>query len=73
MKLLKKIKNYIINMWKSLWAKTEADEKAEAALEEAKNRIKAIKRELADVKLALKKAASESKDVMDAFKRKKLK
>ena len=70
---MRTIKKYFIRLWKALWAKTDLDEKAEAALEEAKSRIENIKKELSDVKRAAKNVVSQSKDVLDAAKGKKRK
>jgi hypothetical protein len=70
---MEKIKTYFIKLWNALWAKTDLDEKAEAALKEAKSRINEIKKELADVKRAAKEVASQSKDVVGAAKGKKRK
>ena len=70
---MEKIKKYFTKLWIALWAKTDLDERAEAALEEAKDRIKAIKKELADVKRAAKDVVSQSKDVVGAAKGKKRK
>ena len=55
-------------MWNALWNSTTIDEKAEAALKETKARLKAMKKELVDVKNAFKNVASQSKDVFDAAK-----
>ena len=68
---MKKIKSYFKRLWSALWASTELDEKALAAIDEAKERVKMMKLELADVKNALKNAADQSKDVFDAAKGKK--
>ena len=66
--MLQKIKNYFKRLWNALWNSTTIDEKAEAALKETKTRLKAMKRELVDVKNAFKNVASQSKDVFDAAK-----
>ena len=68
--MLKKIKKYFSRLWKALWNSTTIDEKAEAeaALNETKSRLKAMRRELVDVKNAFKNVASQSKDVFDAAK-----
>jgi hypothetical protein len=68
---MEKIKNYFKKLWKALWDSTDLDEKAEAALKEAKARIVEMKKELADVKKAAKNFAAQSKDVLDAAKGKK--
>ena len=44
--------NYLKRLWDALWAKTDLDEKAAAALEEAKSRLAAVRKELEDVKNA---------------------
>ena len=62
------MKNYFKRLWNALWNSTTIDEKAEAALKETKTRLKAMKRELVDVKNAFKNVASQSKDVFDAAK-----
>ena len=69
--MLQKIKNYFKKLWNALWNSTTIDEKAEAALKETKARLKAMKKELVDVKNAFKNVASQSKDVLDAAKGKK--
>jgi len=66
--MLQKIKNYFKKLWNALWNSTTIDEKAEAALKETKARLKAMKKELVDVKNAFKNVASQSKDVFDAAK-----
>jgi len=70
---MEKIKTYFIKLWHALWAKTDLDEKAIAALKEAESRINEIKKELADVKRAAKDVVSQSKDVVNAAKGKKRK
>ena len=65
------MKEYFVRLWKALWDSTDLDEKAEAALKEAKARIAEMKKELADVKKAAKNVAAQSKDVLDAAKGKK--
>ena len=62
---------YFKRLWNALWNSTTIDEKAEAALKETKTRLKAMKRELVDVKNAFKNVANQSKDVFDAAKGKK--
>ena len=46
------MKEYFKKLWCAIWASTEIDEKAEAALKEAKARLAKVKKELADVKKA---------------------
>ena len=68
---MKKIKNYFKKLWKALWDSTDLDERALAAIEEAKARVAEMKKELADVKNAAKNVVNQSKDVFDAAKGKK--
>ena len=42
--------NYLKRLWNAIWDNTDLDEKAAAALEEAKSRLVAVRKELADVK-----------------------
>ena len=44
------MKKYFERLWNAIWDSTNIDEKAAAALKEAKARIKEMKKELADVK-----------------------
>ena len=71
--MIENIKNYLKGLWNALWAKTTIDEKAEAAVEELKSRVKEMGKELVDVKNAFKNAAEQTKDVIDAAKGKKRK
>ena len=59
---------YLKRLWDALWVKTTIDEKAEEALKETKTRLKAMKKELVDVKNAFKNVVSQSKDVFNAAK-----
>ena len=68
-----KIKSYFKRLWNAIWDSTEIDEKAEAALKEAKDRIIEMKKELADVKHAAKNVVEQSKDVVSAAKGKRRK
>ena len=68
---MKKNKSYFKRLWSALWASTDLDERAAEAINDAKERVKMMKLELADVKNALKNAANQSKDVFDAAKGKK--
>ena len=68
-----KIKNYFVRLWNTLWDSTDLDERAVAAIKEAKARIAEMKKELADVKNAAKNVVAQSKDVVDAAKGKKRK
>ena len=63
--------NYLKRLWDALWAKTTIDEKAAAAVKETKTRLKAMKKELVDVKNAFKNVTNQSKYVFDAAKGKK--
>ena len=65
------MKEYFKRLWKALWDSTDLDERAEAALKEAKARIAEMKKELADVQKAAKNVIAQSKDVIDAAKGKK--
>ena len=71
--MIEKLKNYFKRLWKALWDSTDLDERAEAALKEAKSRIAEMKKELADVKKAAKNVVAQSIDVIDAAKGKKRK
>ena len=68
---MEKIKSYFKRLWKALWDSTDLDERAAAALKEAKSRISEMKKELADVKKAAKNVVAQSIDVVDAAKGKK--
>ena len=68
-----KIKSYLKRLWNAIWDSTDVDEKAEAALKEAKARIIEMKKELADVKHAAKNTVAQAKDVVDAAKGKRRK
>ena len=65
------MKSYFKRLWNAIWDSTNIDEKAIAALKEAKARISEMKKELADVKKAAKNVVAQSKDVLDAAKGKK--
>jgi len=65
------MKEYFKRLWNALWASTDLDERAEAALKEAKARIAEMKKELVDVKKAAKNTVAQAKDVVDAAKGKK--
>ena len=67
------MKNYFKRLWNALLDSTDIDEKAEAALKEAKARIAEINKELADVKHAAKNTVAQAKDVVDAAKGKRRK
>ena len=62
------MKKYFERLWNAIWDSTNIDEKAAAALKEAKARIKEMKKELADVKKAAKNVIAQSKDVVEAAK-----
>ena len=68
---MQKLKSYFKRLWNALWDSTDLDEKAEAALKEAKARLAEMSKELADVKKAAKNVAAQTKDVIDAAKGKK--
>jgi len=68
---MKKIKSLLNKFWFWLRSKTTLDEKAIDVYEEAKSRAKEINKEFKDVKKALKNAANQTKDVVDAAKGKK--
>ena len=70
---MQKLKSYFKRLWKALWDSTDLDERAEAALKEAKARIAEMKKELVDVKNAAKNVVAQSKDVIGAAKGKKRK
>ena len=70
---MEKLKSYFKRLWNAIWDSTEIDEKAEAALKEAKARIAEMKKELADVKHAAKNTVAQAKDVVDAAKGKRRK
>ena len=65
------MKEYFKRLWNALWASTDVDEKAEAALIEVKARIAEMKKEIADVQEAAKSTVAQAKDVVDAAKGKK--
>ncbi len=65
------MKKYFKRLWNAIWDSTDIDEKAEAALKEAKSRISEMKKELADVKKAAKNTIAQAVDVVDAAKGKK--
>ena len=65
------MKKYFKRLWDALWASTDVDEKAEAALKEVKARIAEMKKEIADVQAAAKSTVAQAKDVVDAAKGKK--
>ena len=67
------MKKYFKKLWNALWDSTDLDERAEAALKEAKSRLSEMKKELADVKNAAKNVIAQSIDVVDAAKGKKRK
>ena len=68
---MNKIKNYFIRLWNALLDSTDLDERAVAAIKEAKARVAEMKKELADVKNAAKNVVAQSKDVIGAAKGKK--
>ena len=68
---MQKIKSYFKRLWNALLDSTDLDERAIAAIAEAKVRVDEMKKELADVKRAAKNVAAQTKDVLDAAKGKK--
>jgi len=67
------MKEYFKRLWCAIWASTDIDEKAVAAIKEAKARVAEMKKELADVKKAAKNTVAQAKDVVGASKGKKRK
>ena len=65
------MKEYFKRLWNALWDSTDLDERAVAAIKEAKARVAEMKKELADVKKASKNTIAQAKDVADAAKGKK--
>ena len=65
------MKEYFKRLWNALWDSTDLDERAVAAIKEAKARVAEMKKELADVKKAAKNVVSQSIDVVGAAKGKK--
>ena len=55
------MKEYFKRLWCAIWASTEIDEKAAAALKEAKARLSNVRRELADVKKAATTSTTKKK------------
>ena len=70
---MKKLKSYFKRLWNAIWDSTDLDERAIAAIEEAKSRVREMKKELVDVKNAAKNVVNQSKDVFQAAKGKKRK
>ncbi len=64
--MIEKIKTFVKNAWIWVWGKTEIDEKAVAAAEELKRRLKNVKQELKDVGEAIKEVNNQLGDVGDA-------
>ena len=67
------MKNYFVRLWNALWASTDIDEKAVAALKEAKDRIAEMKKELADVKKAATTSTKKKTGKKPYYKNKKKK
>tara|TARA_R110002012_G_scaffold207123_2_gene377218 strand:- start:1193 stop:1453 length:261 start_codon:yes stop_codon:yes gene_type:complete len=65
------MKEYFKRLWSALWASTDLDERAEAAIKEAKKRVEMMKLELADIKKAAKQTFEQSRDVVEAAKGKR--
>ena len=70
---MQKLKSYIKRLWNAIWDSTDLDERAIAAIKEAKARVAEMKKELADVKNAAKNVVNQSKDDVDAAKGKRRK
>ena len=58
------MKSYFKRLWNAIWDSTNIDEKAEAALKEAKARISEMKKEAQDAK---KRLAPPKRKFMDIF------
>lgn len=61
-------KQYFKNLWVYLWSLTTIDEKAKATGKEVKRRYRRTKKELTDVKDALKEVGNQIGDVKEAVK-----
>ena len=68
---MQKLKSYFKRLWNAILDSTDLDERAIAAVKEAKARVAEMKKELADVKKAAKNTVAQAKDVVDAAKGKK--
>jgi len=55
------MKEYFKRLWCDIWASTDIDEKAAAALNEAKARLANVRKELADVKKAATTSTKKKK------------
>ncbi len=64
-------KQYLKDLWKLLWSKTEIDEKAVAMIYEVKNRYKLTTKELNDVAEAIREVGDQIGDISSAVKGKK--
>lgn len=74
--MLKKIANGVWTFslkkgWDWVWSKTTIDEKVEAVVEEAGERLDAMKQEVKDVAKAVKEVGNQIGDVADAAAGKK--
>ena len=69
--MIEKIKKAVKDAWVYVWGKTNVDEKAIAAAEEVKRRVKNVKEELKDVVVAAKELGNQIGDVAQAAKGKK--
>ena len=67
------MKEYFKRLWNAIWASTDIDEKAEAALKETKARLAAVKKELADVKKAATTSTKKKTGKKPYYKNKKKK
>ena len=70
---MNKIKNYFKRLWKALLDSTELDERAIAAIAEAKVRVDEMKKELADVKKAATTSTKKKTGKKPYYKNKKKK
>ena len=65
---MKKIKNFLSNLWKNIWSKTTVDEKAIETAKEIKRRFNLTSQELKDVAKAIKEVGNQIGDIDDALK-----
>jgi phage shock protein A len=73
-KVLNAIQTFsLTRVWNWLWYNTNVDEKANAVVEEVKERAKQVQVEVEDVKKEIQEVKKEAKDVLDAAKGKKRK
>lgn len=73
-KLLNAIQTFSLKgVWNWFWYNSNVDEKANAVVEEVKERAKDVQVEIEDVKKEIQEVKKEVKDVVDAAKGKKRK